>query len=44
MESKYFSWIAVAISVAIVLLYELIKNGVLKWIIWLQWLLLLWLQ
>jgi len=27
---KYFSWIAVAISVAIVLLYELIKNGVLK--------------
>ena len=30
MESKYFSWIAVAISVAIVLLYELIKNEVLK--------------
>jgi hypothetical protein len=30
MESRYFSWIAVAISVAIVLLYELIKNGVLK--------------
>lgn len=30
MESKYFSYIAVAISVAIVLLYELIKNGVLK--------------
>lgn len=30
MESKYFRWIAVAISVAIVLLYELIKNGVLK--------------
>lgn len=30
MEGKYFSWIAVVISVAIVLLYELIKNGVLK--------------
>jgi len=30
MESKYFSWIAVAISVSIVLLYELIMNGVLK--------------
>nr|DAQ84276.1 MAG TPA: Protein of unknown function (DUF1494) [Caudoviricetes sp.] len=30
MESKYFSWIEVAVSVAIVLLYELIKNGVLK--------------
>lgn len=30
MESKYFSWIAVTISVAIVLLYELITNGVLK--------------
>lgn len=30
MEGKYFSWIAVAISAAIVLLYELIKNGVLK--------------
>nr|DAQ56828.1 MAG TPA: hypothetical protein [Caudoviricetes sp.] len=30
MSGKYFSWIASAISAGIVILYELIKNGILK--------------
>ena len=30
MSGKYFSWIASAVSAEIVILYELIKNGILK--------------